>query len=155
MKARRGFTMIEVAIVLGLMALLLTPFLDLVVSVYRETQSLSVQADLMAEAERTANAVFRRAALGPYQLHPDNHGIRFADGSEVRFQDGTLRMGQQAALNPPPGVRFGGIPLQDFAVIRRDGVLTVHLCFQAPTRAGGPVEPRSFSFDWPAAGVPR
>ena len=143
MKARRGFTMIEVAIVLGLMALLLTPFLDLVVSVYRETQSLSVQADLMAEAERTANAVFRRAALGPYQLHPDNHGIRFADGSEVRFQDGTLRMGRQA------------IPLQDFAVIRRDGVLTVHLCFQAPTRAGGPVEPRSFSFDWPAAGVPR
>ncbi len=108
MKARRGFTMIEVAIVLGLMALLLTPFLDLVVSVYRETQSLSVQADLMAEAERTANAVFRRAALGPYQLHPDNHGIRFADGSEVRFQDGTLRMGQQAALNPPPGVRTGG-----------------------------------------------
>ncbi len=143
MRTGRGFTMIELAIVLGLMALLLTPFLDLVVSVYRETRSLSVQADLMAEAERTANALFRRAALGPYQIHPDNHGIRFADASEVRFQDGILRMGQQA------------IPLQDFAAIRRNGVLTVHLCFQAPTRAGGPVKPRFFSFDWPAAGVPR
>ncbi len=155
MRAHRGFTMIELAIVLGLMALLLTPFLDLAVSVYRETRSLSVQADLMAEAERTANAIFRRAALGPYRLDPDNHGIRFADGSEVRFRDGMLRMGQQAALNPPPGVAFGAIPLQDFAAIRRDGVLTVHLCFLAPIRAGGPVEPRHFSFDWPAAGVPR
>lgn len=155
MRTGRGFTMIEVAIVLGLVALLLTPFLDLVVSVYRETHSLSVQTDLMAEAERTANALFRRAALGPYQIHPDNHGIRFADASEVRFQDGILRMGQQAALNPPPGVAFGAIPLQDFAAIRRNGVLTVHLCFQAPTRAGGPVKPRFFSFDWPAAGVPR
>lgn len=143
MRTRRGFTMIELAIVLGVMALLLTPFLDLVVSVYRETRNLSVQADLMAEAERTANAIFGRAALGPYHLHPDNHGIRFADGSEVRFRDGMLRMGQQA------------IPLEDFAAIRRDGVLTVHLCFQAPKRVGGPVEPRSFSFDWPAAGVPR
>jgi len=143
MRAHRGFTMIEVAIVLGLMALLLTPFLDLVVSVYRETHSLSVQADLMAEAERTAHGLFRRAALGPFHLHPDNHGIRFADGSEVRFRDGMLQMGQQA------------IPLQDFTAIRRNGVLTVHLCFQAPTRAGGPVKPRFFSFDWPAAGVPR
>jgi hypothetical protein len=135
--------MIEVAIVMGLMALLLTPFLDLVVSIYREIHSISLQADLMAEAERTANGLFRRASLGPYQLHPDNHGIRFADGSEVRFQEGILRMGQQA------------IPLKDFAAIRRNGVLTVHLCFQAPTRAGGPLEPRHFSFDWPAAGVPR
>lgn len=57
MRTRRGFTMIEVAIVMGLMALLLTPFLDLVVSIYREIHSISLQADLMAEAERTANGL--------------------------------------------------------------------------------------------------
>lgn len=143
MRRGRGFTLIEVAIVLALVSLLLAPFLDMVVSVYREGRSMAMQADLKAEAEGAAYRLFRRAAAGPYRLEADNHGILFADGSRARFRDGLLTLEGQAT------------PLSDFTATRRDGVLTLHLAFQAPAHAGGPSQVRDFFFDWPAVGVPR
>ena len=140
---RRGFTLVEVAIVLALTTVLLAPFLDLVASAYREFRNLQVQADLKAEAEATAYRLLGRAAAGPFRLDSDNHGLSFADGGRARFQDGVLTMDERV------------LPLSDFTATWSQGVLTLHLAFQAPLRVGGAAQPRHFFFDWPQVGVPR
>ncbi len=140
---RRGFTLIEVVLVLALTGVLLAPFLDLVTSAYREFRSLQVQADLKAEAEATAYRLLGRAAAGAWRVDPDNHGLSFADGGRARFQDGVLTLDGRT------------LPLLDFTVTQRQGVLTLHLAFPAPLRVGGPSQTRHFFFDWPEVGAPR
>ena len=143
---RRGFTLIEVVIVMSLVALLTAPLLDFAVSFYRHGEAMARQSDLKAEAEGMAWRLFRRGAP---RLHPDNQGATFPDGSEVR------RRRDDVVLRTPQGERaLNEHPVEDFTLHRRDGVLVLHLRLRAPLHARGPEAGRDFFFDRAEQGEP-
>lgn len=129
--------MVEIAIVVVLTAVLLLPILALSVSVYREAEAISRTVDLKHEAEGAAARIFRHATAGA-QLDADNHGLRGADGTRVRWEGDRLLLGSRSLLP---------YPVQDFTATRDGDRLTLHLALQAPVRAGGPADVRHFFFD--------
>ena len=136
---RRGFTLLEIAIVASLIAILTVPVLDFALSFYREGEAMARQSDLKAEAEGLAWRLFRRGAP---RLHPDNQGATFPDGSEVR------RRGDLVVLRTSSGERaLNEHPAEDFTLHRRDGVLVLHVRLRAALHAGGPEAGRDFFFD--------
>lgn len=144
--SRRGFTLVEVAIVTSLVALLTVPVLDFALSFYRHGEAMARTSDLKAEAEGLAWRLFRR---GTPRLHPDNQGATFPDGSEVR------RRGDRVLLRTAGGERaLNEHPVEDFTLHRRDGVLVVHLRLRAALHAGGPEAGRDFFFDRAEGGQP-
>lgn len=134
---RRGFTLIEVAIVVAMTAILMLPLLALGVSAYRESEALSRTADLKNDAEAAAARIFRHTA-GGFRLDPDNHGLRGADGAAVRWEGDRLLLGSR---------RLVPHPVADFTATRDGRRLTLHLALRAAVRAGGPEEVRHFFFD--------
>lgn len=129
--------MVEIAIVVALTSILLLPILALAVSVYRESEAISRTVDLKHEAEGAAARIFRHAAAGAH-LDPDNHGLRGADGTRVRWEGDRLLLGSRSLLP---------YPVQDFTATRDGDRLTLHLALKAPVRAGGPQDVRHFFFD--------
>lgn len=134
---RRGFTLIEIAIVVGLTAIMLLPILALSVSAYREAEALSRTADLKNEAQAAAARVFRLAGPG-FRLDADNHGLRSADGARVRWEGDRLLLGGRSLVPQP---------VADFTATVEGRRLTLHLAVRAAVRANGPEEVRHFFFD--------
>lgn len=129
---RRGFTLIEVTLVIALTAALLVPFFTLALSAYRESHVRKRLLEARSEAREIAFRIRHRAALaGGLSLRPDNHGLDFSDGSKVYWNESGLwerRPGQNETLL--------STQVLDFVVIERYNKtwLTLTLKFQGASR---------------------
>lgn len=132
---RKGFTLIEVTIVSVLFLIMWAPFLEFYLSTYQKFHSLVTQVDLKADAEVAAARVHRAVFLQRGQIAPDNHAV-----GAIRW-DGQYLWSGRTHLIPET--------VQDFSVVRRGGILMVHLALVPPNarRSGTAV---SMTFDFPA-----
>lgn len=122
---RRGFTLIELAIVIATLAVFLGPFLKMAADTYRFGHAVMARAELANEAASAAFRVFAIAARNHgYHIDPDNRGLSFADGTRVVWRKTQVlqtRAGRQQVL---------ATDVRQFTAVRREGVLavTIELC---------------------------
>jgi prepilin-type N-terminal cleavage/methylation domain-containing protein len=119
MKAR-GFTMLEVVLVVCLIAILSTGIVALLRGTLREHARLRLQADRLQETRRAASRIFNACAPGA-EIRTDQRGLRLKDGRQLVWQDGFLRLGNRPLVQEK---------LSDFLVVRREGRL--HLVLEFP-----------------------
>ncbi|GMU51359.1 MAG: hypothetical protein AMXMBFR33_05050 [Candidatus Xenobia bacterium] len=125
---RRAFTLIEVTMVLAVITIVSGPFFMLFLSEYRQFARFSRKADLTNEAARAAYSVFGLASRMPdFKLDPDNHGLRFADGSHVVYRGGRLELERAGGRRPLTRSR-----VVDFTAIRHGDRLTLNLALECP-----------------------
>jgi prepilin-type N-terminal cleavage/methylation domain-containing protein len=146
---RKGFTLIEVAVVTALLALTLFPLLEMTAASYDHYGSLAIQAGLKADADALAYRIFGRVAANPRacQLDADNHGIRFADGAAVRWQEGMVWW-----IGPSGRRPLMEVPVSEFNLVRQGGLLTLNLELRAPARVHGPAVAYRNLYDYPRLG---
>lgn len=142
---RRGFTMIEIVIVIALISVMLLPILAMFVGMYRQMASAAQQADLRADADRAAYRIFRLAG-GSYRIDDDNHGLRFGNGQHVRWDGGRLTLAGKPLLDQK---------VTEFNAVRDGKVLTLNLEVHAPARAGGQDVVWRYVYDYPRVGALR
>lgn len=110
---RRGFTLIEVLIVLSLMGIMLVVFGEVFMAEYRLFHTVASLTDLRTEAEGAVHRVLRH---GRGTIDADNRGIHFADGTQVLWK------GTALLLNGRPLTTH---PVTTFAAVRRGKDLEV------------------------------
>jgi len=141
----RGFTFIEISIVMAIMVVLLLPFLTVGVSTYRQLEAATRQADLKSEADRAAWRIFGLAAnRGAYHIDADNHGSRFGGGQHARWEGDRLLLDGEQILAQR---------VVEFKVVRDGRVLTLNLALAAPGHAGGRDVVSRHTYDYPRVGV--
>ncbi len=79
---RRGFTLIEVLIVMSILGFMAVIFGELFMSEYRLFHTVASLTELRTEAEGAAARVLRH---GRGTIDADNRGVHFADGTVVRW----------------------------------------------------------------------
>lgn len=88
---RRGFTLIEVAIVAAIIAIVLGPLLEMAVACYREFHHAAIRSDLRSQASSASHRVFGEAKrAGGAVVDDDNRGVQFPGGDRVRWQEDRL-----------------------------------------------------------------
>ena len=133
---KRAFTFIELAIVLGLFGVLSSALLVNFVGLLRGYHTAMIQADLKVECQRAGAKIFQCASPGGWRIHPDQSGITFADGTQLRLRNSQLWLGQQVLLKGP---------VRDFLATRQQQQL--FLTFEMVTPARWQGMPRSYRFD--------
>lgn len=98
---RRGFTFIEVAIVIPLFSMLALVMFQLFVVFTTELQTAALQGDVKLEMRRAAARIYSRAAASGWRLDADNRGLRLGDGTRVRWEGDRLMLGRQSLLQRP------------------------------------------------------
>ena len=119
---RRGFTLIEVAIVLAIIAMVTFPLFDSMMWLLREGKTFHQQADLRLESRQAIEHIKRKANRG-CTITPDNAGLDFKDGSRLRWQDGSLELDGHALTQAR---------VDSFLVHRRDRRLVVNMVLSSP-----------------------
>ena len=145
---RRGFTLIELTVVIVILTMVLGPFLFLAVSTYRQFKSIAMTAGLKTASDHAGYAVLRVVAHGgDWHLDDDNHGVTCADGSRAWWQPPNLIVTQHGVKRQ--------IALQsvtDLNMLRHGSTLTVNVTVQGPQHPGGPPITSHSSYDYPAEG---
>jgi prepilin-type N-terminal cleavage/methylation domain-containing protein len=146
MRARtgKGFTLIELMIVLAILTVVTTPFLVLVARAYDGLQSVYLQTSAMFESQSAADRIFERlAARTGARIDPDNHGIVFGDGSHVSLRQGRLLLQDKRGLQSL-------LPYQvsDFTVRRHQSTVTLGIEVEMQGHVHGPVRRFYQLFDW-------
>lgn len=116
--SKRGFTLVEVAIVLCLITILSTALLGLLRTTFRHTAQASREADQFEESRRVAWRVFSLSRQGS-QVLPDQSGVRLGPHGLLQCRQGWLTLAGRPVLTQK---------LRDFAVVRRENRL--HLLFE-------------------------
>ncbi|MGE0491371.1 MAG: prepilin-type N-terminal cleavage/methylation domain-containing protein [Vulcanimicrobiota bacterium] len=114
---RRAFTLVELLVVLAVIVTLAGPLFAALCTTLNEHRIATVQADVRAESRALVARLHGRLALpGKHRADADCHGLNFADGSHLRWQDQKLllrdRHGEHS-LTP--------YPVREFAVVKRHG----------------------------------
>jgi prepilin-type N-terminal cleavage/methylation domain-containing protein len=131
---RRGFTLVELAIVLAVMSIVSVPAVSAIIHLKREAAAFQTIADLRTESRGAVSRIFARAK-GGYQIQSDNAGLNFKDGSILRYENERLMLGGRSLIK---------YPVTAFTVVRRGKRLTVNLTLEAvPTRTGKKVQYRN------------
>ena len=137
MRRARGFTLIECLICLGILALLIFPFMDMVEAVNRAYANSIHAANLRADVDRVGYRVLALLRRTPaYRINGDNRGIALPPGQALSWRDGVLSLtsaGQDQVL---------ARDVTHFSAYRRDGLTTVTLALRDP--AIDRVEHKSF-----------
>ena len=132
---RRGFSLIELAIVLILVGLLGTT----VAQTYRSCNaffvSTSLQAQRRMDTSRAALRIFTAGREGT--ILPDQKGMNLSDGGQLRWRDGKIWLRGHSLLNEP---------VRDFTLVRRDGRLHVTFVLDAPRVYHGANQVLRFQF---------
>jgi prepilin-type N-terminal cleavage/methylation domain-containing protein len=139
MSRTRGFTLVELAIVLNLVLILLLVAYGLFHNYSRLHQDNLMQAELRGNSRRAAYRVFGRSRQGSYQIDPDQQGVRLSGGGQVRFRKPHLLLNGK----PLPG------SWEAVTIFQREGRL--HLDFQVygPRRYHGPSLWQTFQYEYP------
>jgi prepilin-type N-terminal cleavage/methylation domain-containing protein len=115
----RAFTLVEILVVLGLVAMLVVPLGLVVESGYRHFVALSRTADAKTDCAQAAERIRGWLAKHPdYRLDPDNHGLSAPGGSSLRWSQDRLELKGQSLLR---------WPVRDFSVIPSKRGLTLNL----------------------------
>ena len=117
-KSSRGFTLIEVLICLGLLAVLVYPVYTMVETTMKAYSSSIRQMDLRSELARTEAQIKRLTqANSKYKIDPDNRGMQWPDGSKLLWEKRQLiHKGQNLVNN-----------VDSFSIFRRSGTTVVTL----------------------------
>ena len=125
MSSRRSkaFTLIEVLICIGLLAILIFPILTTVESIVHAYHKAQGQVALRSTLDR-AEAKIKRALRkdSKYQIARDNRGVSWNNGSTLVWKDGKIRLGQAVLAEN----------VDRFSLFRRDGVTFATLSIQDP-----------------------
>lgn len=136
MTRRRGFTLIECLICLGIMGLLIFPFLDMVEGVHRAYSTSMRTANLRSDVDRLGYGVVARLRRTPgYRIEAGNRGAALGAG-QLRWHD------QAVTLSEKGRARDLATNVTHFSLFRRDGLTTLTLELKDPV--SGAVERRSF-----------
>lgn len=139
---RRGFTLVEVAIVLAIMNILVVPMLGYVYHLKLESANLREISDLRTEARATAEKIFQHAASG-FKIQADNASLVFKDGARVFWKDNELYLDEQ---------KLTSHKVPSFVAIRRNKTLTLNITLERKTSRPGrdPVQYRNI-YDYEVA----
>ncbi|MFN8610461.1 MAG: prepilin-type N-terminal cleavage/methylation domain-containing protein [Vulcanimicrobiota bacterium] len=141
MSQRRGFTLVEILVVLCLMGLLIVPLGMLLDSGYQHFTALSRTADAKNDCSQARERIFTWLARHPkYRLDQDNHGLS-AGGSRLRWHD------QQLLLDGHSLLRW---PVRDFSVIPGPSGLILNLSLDVQVDSRRPVLKIHEIYDAPA-----
>ena len=140
----RAFSFIEIIVTLPMVALLGTCVVMIFLSIRQKYTAAVMQGDLKLEARRAVTRLFSRAATGPWDIHADQRGLTFHDGSQVRWEGDRLNFQGHSLVSHP---------VLSFIPIRRGDRLVVNLELQAAGRRGGPLLRRHFIYDFPRLGA--
>lgn len=122
---RRGFTLIEILVVLAIASVVLAPFCMLTVMMYREMRHTAAEASLRTEQQALAARIFAAVERGGGgTITADNRGIRLRDGSMVAWSEESIWCGRR---------RINRLPVSDFAVVRSGGRLVVSFSLASPS----------------------
>ena len=137
MRTVRGFTLIECLICLGILGLLIFPFMDMTEAVNRAYWKSIHTANLRADVDRVGYRVLALLRSTPtYRIDGGNRGIVLSQGQALIWRDGVLSLaggGQDLVL---------ARDVTHFSAYRRDGLTTITLALSDP--AIDSVEHRSF-----------
>ncbi len=126
---RKGFTFIEIAMVVPLFMVISLVMFQLFMVYTTEFQTAALQADVKSEMRHAAARIYGRAAASsPWKLDADNRGLRLKDGTRVRWEGDRLLLGRQSLLQRPVGLFLATVANQQL-------VLTLEV--EAPNRVGG------------------
>ncbi|MBT9586146.1 prepilin-type N-terminal cleavage/methylation domain-containing protein [bacterium] len=134
---RRGFTFVELSIVLFLYGILASVLVVSFVSLLRIYHSAQIQADLKLETQRAAARIFHMAASGRCRIEADQSGLTFANGVQLRRRGSELWLGKARLL---------ARPVRDFLALRQGQQLTLVFELNAPVRYQGPPRPCRFEY---------
>jgi prepilin-type N-terminal cleavage/methylation domain-containing protein len=130
---RRGFTLIEIVIVLAILGTISTPFLALSSSTYREFKSISMVAALKTDCDQAGYQVLHAAAGGgAFHVDADNHGVAFANSVRVHWERGGLTVNDHGQVRTLPWPH-----VTDCCLVRDGQTLDVTVWVAGPQRPGG------------------
>lgn len=135
---KKGFTFIEVAIIVPLFAMVCLAVVQLFMVFNAELQTAALQGDVRMEVRRAAARVYGRAAAVGWRLDPDNRGLVLGDGTRVRWKGDKLLLGRQSLLQRP--VRL-------FLATRSNQQLVLTVEVEAPNHWRGQVFRQRLVFD--------
>lgn len=118
---RRGFTLIEVLICMGMLAIITVPLFTMVdgtnSAYHRSLRLVNLRADL----DRVGFRLQRLLRAERFSLNADNRGLSSDTGTTIRWNDDKL------LLSTPQGSTVITDSVSSFSVFRREGVTTVYL----------------------------
>lgn len=148
---RRAFTLIEAVIVMSLILICMVPVGLLIDNGYKSFTALSMQAQLKSQCQLASESIFSQMARRPaFRVDADHHGVKWADGGQVRFDQGRLELRQRGRVkNLLPEV-----DLVDFTVVQKGAVVTLNLQVESKAQPHGrPVKMHEI-YDFPRVGLP-
>lgn len=129
--------MIECLICLGIVGLLIFPFLDMVEGVHHAYSTSMRTAVLRSDVDRLGYRVVARLRRAPgYRIEAGNRGVALGAGGQLRWNDQTVTLSENGQS------RDLATNVTHFSLFRRDGLTTLTLELKDP--ASGSVERRSF-----------
>ena len=118
---RRAFTLIEVLICLGILAIVTIPLLTMVEGVNSAYGRSIRLVNLRSDLDRVGFRMQRLLRAENFTLNADNRGLSSATGKSIRWEDDKI------LLSTPKGNTVLTDSVTFFSVFRREGVTTVYL----------------------------
>jgi prepilin-type N-terminal cleavage/methylation domain-containing protein len=123
MTRARGFTLVEVLICVGLLAVLVYPVYSMVETTIGAYDDSLRQVNLLAELARTEAQIKRLTQVNSkYQINSDNRGLQWPDGTALVWKEAEL-----LHRNTPLAKN-----VDHFALFERDGITIVSLGLRDP-----------------------
>lgn len=140
---RRGFTLIELGIVISIMAILLVSTTDLIVQLYREHDHVAQLAQLKTSTTGAAHKAMQKLDAGPFTFDTDNKGLKFASGDSLRWK------GKELIYTGASGERsIWADGVLHFSAYKRGPTTTLTFELETPRTDRG-AQPYRATFDYP------
>lgn len=126
-RRKRAFSLIEVLICIGLLAVLVFPILTMAESTIHAYDKSQRQVALRSNLDRAEARIKRYLRKNSkYQIAPDNRGVSWGDGSKLQWKDDSILLGRSVLAEN----------VESFSLYRRNGITFADLSIQDPVIKG-------------------